>query len=114
MQQKYDRGTRRTEIRPGEYVFERNERHTDSLDLRFNGPYRVIGRRGADVKIDRGRGAKWVHLSWCKLYRGSRGSDVMLPNSKISGEMNNRDTTETSNEVENEPLMHDVHRSIRR
>ena len=85
MQQKYDRGTRRTVISPGDYVFERNERHTDSLDPRFNGPYRVIGRRGADVKIDRGRGPKWIHLSRCKLYRGSRGSDVRLPNSKISG-----------------------------
>ena len=69
-QERYDKGAKRNEIEAGDYVLERNESRTDSLDPKYKGPFQVMEHRGANLKIKRGRGPKWVHDNICKLYRG--------------------------------------------
>ena len=77
MREKYNMSAKTSSIGPGDFVFERNEVRADSLDPRFNGPFRVLSREGAKLRIQRSRGPKWVHANRCKLYGGS-GSDVSV------------------------------------
>ena len=54
----------------------RHETRKDALDLHFEGPFRVIQRKRANVKIisPRFQDGKWVHLNRCKPW-GNR--DIM-------------------------------------
>ena len=70
---------KQTQICPGDYVLERNEMRTDSLDLRYKGPFQVIDCRGHNIKINRQRGSKWVHKDRCKLYKRGGGEVVSIP-----------------------------------
>ena len=76
-QSRYDKNARRAEIEPGDFILERNETRTDSLDVRYKGPFEVVARRGANLKIKRDRGSKWVHANRCKLYEGE-GNDMNI------------------------------------
>ena len=51
----------------------------DSLSPRYTGPYRVLQRRGPDIKVRLERRDKWVHVDNVKRFRGSQDSTDLLP-----------------------------------
>ena len=56
----------------------KKEQRTDSLDVKFEGAFRVLKRRGAIVQVLLDNGKKWVHLNRCKEYeRGPPG--IIIP-----------------------------------
>ena len=67
------------DINPGNYVLEINERCSDSLDPRYNGPFLVVDNRGSNIKVNRERGSKWIHVGRCKLYKRS-GATIVAGN----------------------------------
>ena len=73
----YDRSKKPATIKEGEHVFVRKGARSDGLEPMFEGPFKVLRRQGATVKVDMGRSAKWIHLNRCKLYvREDSGSIV--------------------------------------
>ena len=98
MKERSEKDTRRERVRPGDYILERNEKRVDSLDPKFKGPFLVMECKGVNVKINRRRGPKWIHLDRCKLYRGGEGQ-IVIPNSR---QMSNSDI-----EIECESVSHD-------
>ena len=111
VRERSEKRVRRDRIKVGDFIFERNETRSDSLDPKFKGPFRVMGCRGVNVKIDRGRGPKWIHLDRCKLYKGGEGqviipSDYRINNPDRESEAKSslEDTSGTLNEEGDSPL----------
>ena len=65
---RYDKGKKQSDIAMGDWVMIRKEQRTDSLDIKFEGPFQVLERRGVIVQVSLTRGNKWVHLNRCKRY----------------------------------------------
>ena len=63
------------------------DRHSreDTLAPRFDGPYRVLRRRDANVKLRRKE--KWVHLDHCKRFEGTITGVVQPHNVEPDGEV---------------------------
>ena len=121
MRERYNMSARSSSIKPGDYVFERNETRADSLDPKFKGPFRVIERRGPNLKIERRRGPKWIHANRCKLYEGVGNSiivnagvasqpeeNVVVTEEIESMESQQGDETEQDNNDNNEGIETDV------
>ena len=111
VRERSEKRVRRDRIKVGDFIFERNETRSNSLDPKFKGPFRVMGCRGVNVKIDRGRGPKWIHLDRCKLYKGGEGqviipSDYRINNPDRESEAKSslEDTSGTLNEEGDSPL----------
>ena len=49
----------------------------DSLDPKFDGPFKVIQRRNAIIQVKPKRKNKWVHLNRCKPYLGYETVDEL-------------------------------------
>ena len=66
--ERYDAGKKISGVASGDLVFVKKEQRGDSLDVRFEGPFRVLDRRGVIVQIEVGSRNKWIHLNRCKPY----------------------------------------------
>ena len=64
--QYYDQGKKDSNICPGDYVFLRNETRQSSLDPMYAGPFLVLTRQNANVRLRIGGRDKIVHLNRCK------------------------------------------------
>ena len=78
----HNRGTIVPRLVRGDWVFERNEKARDSLDRKFNGPYKVLDVRDTGIKVQKGRRRKWIHVSRCKQF--AEGSPILEPTSSIN------------------------------
>ena len=59
----------------------------DTLAPRFDGPYRVLRQRDANVKLRLPRKEKWVHLDHCKRFEGTITGVVQPHNVEPDGEV---------------------------
>ena len=57
---------------------------TDSLDVKYKGPFGVVARRGTNFEIKRARGTKWVHANRCRYYIGSGGGESISDRTPIT------------------------------
>ena len=68
MKKTFNVGRKATDVKSGDHIFLRNDAKTDSLDPRYNGPFKVTATRPPNVTIDTGDGrTKIVHLDRCKV-----------------------------------------------
>ena len=68
--ERHNRDRVESQAEVGDYVFLKRQSRTDSLSLKFDGPFLTLARRAGNVKLRLPRRDKWVHLDNCKLYRG--------------------------------------------
>ena len=54
----YSKNKRNSPVRKGDLIFVRNETRSDGLEPKFDGPFKVLRRRGVTVKVNVGRRAK--------------------------------------------------------
>ena len=66
-----NKGKSESQVSSGDLVLLRRNAREDSLVPRFDGPYQVLARREADVKLRLTHRDKWVHLDHCKQYEGT-------------------------------------------
>lgn len=66
----YDVSKKPSTICRGDYILLRKEKRIDSLEAKFDGPFRVVGQKGTIVKIKVRNKKKWVHVNRCKKYEG--------------------------------------------
>ena len=67
----YDEGKQASDIARGDWVLIKKEQRTDSLDVKFEGPFEVLGRRGVVIQVARNQRKKWIHLNRCRKYEGA-------------------------------------------
>ena len=65
----YNRSTRDVSAEEGDYVYLKDHARSHSLSPKFGGPYRIIWRRGANVKVEIADKEKVVHLNNCKVIK---------------------------------------------
>ena len=76
---RYNEDKRESDIVVGDQVMLKSGQLKDSLSPRYTGPYRVLQRRGPDIKIQLERRDKWVHVDNVKRFRGSQDSTDLRP-----------------------------------
>ena len=76
---RYNEDKRESDIVVGEQVMLKSGQLKDSLSPRYTGPYRVLQRRGPDIKVRLERRDKWVHVDNVKRFRGSQDSTDLRP-----------------------------------
>ena len=69
----YDKSkkTSDSDITRGDWVLIKKEQRTDSLDVKFEGPFEVLERRGVIIQVAGSRSEKWIHLNRCRKYEGA-------------------------------------------
>ena len=68
MQRNYNRGTKETEVHPGDWVWLRHEARSHTLSPMFGEPWLVVEKQGVNVHLSNPDGARRevVHLNRCK------------------------------------------------
>ena len=78
----YDKNKRNSPVREGDLIFVLNETRSDGLEPKFDGPFKVLRRRGVTVKVNVGRRVKWIHLNRCKPYLVGNYAGTLARNEK--------------------------------
>ena len=61
----------KTRFEKGNFILKINETQRDSLNPKFNGPYKVVDVRGTGIKVQKRNIRESIHASRCKrLYEG--------------------------------------------
>ena len=89
-----------SQVSSGDLVFLRRNAREDSLVPRFDGPYQVLARSEADVKLRLSHRDKWVHLDHCKLYKGTT---LTIPQTPIPQETESQDLMNQDGESQDPP-----------
>ena len=64
----YDQGKEASDLSAGDQILLKREQHKSALEPKFDGPFRIIQRRGPIVETERGRRRQWIHINRCKKY----------------------------------------------
>ena len=88
---RHNKGRVEADIRAGDEVMLRRNAVGDSLTEKYHGPFRVLERRGPDVKVRLDRRDNWVHMDNVKKYVRNNPEAMHIENTLEGGMVNTTD-----------------------
>ena len=73
----YDQGKEVSDVAAGAQILLKREQRKSALEPKFDGPFRVIQRRGPILEAERSNKRQWIHIHRCKKYES--GARLSIP-----------------------------------
>ena len=83
--ERYNKDRAESQVVAGDFIFLKRQARVDSLTPKFDGPYQILVRREANVKLRLPRRDKWVHLDNCKRYTGDLPQVILQQPRALTG-----------------------------